>query len=528
MGKFQELQEGGSSSSDNTGNNTASGKVHLDKKKAVPAGDGKSSIPMASFNLSNAIIGAGVGGMPYALKEAGFYAGMFLLALVASCSDYSVRLLVTLAQRVKKNYYEQLVQSQFGQVGYVAVCSAMGIFAYGAMVAYLMGIGDTMSIVVSHWGGLDLHQDPWIKRVVLVSLAVGAVLPLALLRNMASLSKTSFISLLSVVFIVFVVISRCIGGPGDAKVPTGADRELKIIDSKFFPAIGIISFAFVCHHACFIVYNTLRDNTNERWAKTVHLSLGTAWSVMISLAVAAYLTFRGIMNGNFLTNYSYTDELVNVMRCMFAIAQTLTYPLELFVVRHAVHALAYPRQKWTEKQHYVITLLLWASSLAIALNVADLGIVLELTGGVSAVFIGFVLPGLLHFKINPADMNWRIWQHPASTRKAACKEYGRSYFIIVLGILAMSFTVITLGGELIMGHGGPHDAYADGHDGLGDIDAELSGHDGGNYNHGLPVGTSPSPRPALYSATPRPGSPAPTRSPIADGYYNPGWGDSPF
>lgn len=53
-----------------------------------------------------------------------------------------------------------------------------------------------------------------------------------------------------------------------------------------------------------------------------------------SSPLCSYLTFRGIMLGSFLTNYSSTDELVNVMRCMFAITQTLTYPLELFVARH--------------------------------------------------------------------------------------------------------------------------------------------------------------------------------------------------
>lgn len=65
------------------------------------------------------------------------------------------------------------------------------------------------------------------------------------------------------------------------------DLELRVIDSKFGPAIGVISFAFVCHHACFIVYQTLRDPTDRRWAKTVHLSLGVALSVMLSLSVAA-------------------------------------------------------------------------------------------------------------------------------------------------------------------------------------------------------------------------------------------------
>ena len=63
------------------------------------------------------IIGAGVGGMPYALREAGFFSGMLLMVLVGSCSDYSVRMLIRLGKQANKQYYEQLVQSQFGHAG---------------------------------------------------------------------------------------------------------------------------------------------------------------------------------------------------------------------------------------------------------------------------------------------------------------------------------------------------------------------------------------------------------------------------
>ena len=79
--------------------------------------------------------------MPYALKLAGFYGGLFLIFLVAYCSDYTLRLLITLSRKTKSKYYEDLMTSQFGHRGYLFVVGAMGIFAYGAMVAYLMGIG---------------------------------------------------------------------------------------------------------------------------------------------------------------------------------------------------------------------------------------------------------------------------------------------------------------------------------------------------------------------------------------------------
>jgi len=141
---------------------------------------------------------------------------MILMVLVASCSDYSVRALIKLGKQADKHYYEQLVQSQFGHAGalasglalrlprccnhalpaagYVAVSAAMGIFAYGAMCAYLIGIsaslrvlscrhavtaattlllhaGGTMSLVFGHWAGVDVIAHPWVTRAVLIVIS---------------------------------------------------------------------------------------------------------------------------------------------------------------------------------------------------------------------------------------------------------------------------------------------------------------------------------------------------------------------
>ena len=54
----------------------------------------KSSILGASSNLVNSIVGAGIIGMPYALRMSGLWAGMLLLVLVAVLTDKSLRLLI--------------------------------------------------------------------------------------------------------------------------------------------------------------------------------------------------------------------------------------------------------------------------------------------------------------------------------------------------------------------------------------------------------------------------------------------------
>lgn len=54
----------------------------------------KSSLSHASFNYINSIIGSGIIGMPYAIHQAGLFAGLFLMILVAVITDYSLVIMV--------------------------------------------------------------------------------------------------------------------------------------------------------------------------------------------------------------------------------------------------------------------------------------------------------------------------------------------------------------------------------------------------------------------------------------------------
>ena len=54
----------------------------------------KSSILGASSNLVNSIVGAGIIGIPYALRMSGLVFGVFLLILVSVLTDKSLRMLI--------------------------------------------------------------------------------------------------------------------------------------------------------------------------------------------------------------------------------------------------------------------------------------------------------------------------------------------------------------------------------------------------------------------------------------------------
>lgn len=57
--------------------------------------DTLSSLPQASFNYINSIVGSGVIGIPYAFHRAGFGLGLLLLVVVAIITDYSLILMVS-------------------------------------------------------------------------------------------------------------------------------------------------------------------------------------------------------------------------------------------------------------------------------------------------------------------------------------------------------------------------------------------------------------------------------------------------
>lgn len=227
----------------------------------------KSSLFGAVSNFVNSIVGAGIIGLPHALDSAGLGAGLLLLFAIAGLTVYSIQLIVKLGVSVGKSDYETLCDHAFGPGGYVVITVAMLLFAFGAMSAYLVILADTASAVIAHWSGL-MYVPMTLRRSVLAVSALCGVLPLSLVKNMSSLARASAASLAAVLWIVAIVVIRSIFGAPDARVPSGSDANVPFVSPYIFPAIGVISCAFVCHHNSFIVFNSLEvrfsGGTNAR------------------------------------------------------------------------------------------------------------------------------------------------------------------------------------------------------------------------------------------------------------------------
>lgn len=185
------------------------------------------------------------------------------------------------------------------------------------MVAYLLIIKD----VVPAMFGLTSSRE-----LIMVATSIAIMLPLALMRDMASLSFTSFLSVTAdailVVFIsAYAPISESVSDAGGFWEVLGSNT----INSRLFIGLGIISTAMACQHSAFIVSGSLEDKSSAAWGTVTKYSLALALLLCTVLGTMGFLGFLNETQGNVLNNFDTDSVAANGARGLLAITMFFTY-----------------------------------------------------------------------------------------------------------------------------------------------------------------------------------------------------------
>lgn len=130
-------------------------------------------------------------------------------------------------------------------------------------------------------------------------------------KSLVQLAKASALALLSMLIILITVLTQ---GPRVPPETKGKLRGSIFINSGIFEAIGVISFAFVCHHNSLLIYGSLKKPTLDRFARVTHFSTGISMAACMTMALAGYLTFGDKTQGNVLNNFPSDNVMVNIAR----------------------------------------------------------------------------------------------------------------------------------------------------------------------------------------------------------------------
>uniref|UniRef100_A0A452EJU4 Putative sodium-coupled neutral amino acid transporter 11 n=1 Tax=Capra hircus TaxID=9925 RepID=A0A452EJU4_CAPHI len=296
----------------------------------------------AVFNVVNSIIGSGIIGLPYSMKQAGFPLGILLLFWVSYVTDFSLILLIKGAALSGTDTYQSLVNRTFGFPGYLLLSVLQFLYPFIAMISYNIITGDTLSKVLQRIPGVDPENLLIGRHFIIVLSTVVFTLPLSLYRDIAKLGKISLISTVLTTLILGIVVARVVSlGP---HIPKTEDAWI-FAKPNAIQAVGVMSF------------------------------------------------------GDLFENYCRNDDLVTFGRFCYGVTVILTYPIECFVTREVI-ANVFFGGSLSSVFHIVITVVIITVATLVSLLIDCLGIVLELNGVLCAAPLIFIVPSACYLKLS--------------------------------------------------------------------------------------------------------------------------------
>jgi sodium-coupled neutral amino acid transporter 11 len=306
----------------------------------------------------NTIVGAGIIGIPYAFKQSGLIIGLLLLGFVGYLTDKSLRIMIDMAAFHPKlkghnvKTFERLASIPFGPVGRSFILVNMFVMAYGAMVAYLLIIKDTVPTLIFNITG-DPHTG-FQRELVLIGTSLVIILPLSMfrvsifehnqirkksftlnpisisscflfLKDMSSLSFTSTLSVTADILLVFFIlifspVTETVGKMGGFTQVIEDDS----IKPGLFIGLGVLSTAMACQHSAFIISDSLYQLTRRRWSIVTICSISMATVLCAILGTTGYLGFMEETQGDVLNNFDADSLVANVARGLLAFTMFFT------------------------------------------------------------------------------------------------------------------------------------------------------------------------------------------------------------
>ncbi len=243
-----------------------SGMGNQDKKKFL----------IAVSILVGTCIGAGVLGIPYVAAQAGFFVALFYIVFVGLIILMVNLYIGEISLRTKGNHQlAGYAQKYLGKKGYYIMEFATFFGIYAAIIAYILGIAESISFLI--FGDSSYY--------LFIGILFGLFMAVLLWRGMKSLKRFEKIGVAIVLFLLFLALFIFLD---DINVRNFYYFNL----ANIFLPFGVILFALMSFHAIPEVEIVLKRN--EKLMKHV-LIFGTLVSVIFYILFAFIVVgFKGL------------------------------------------------------------------------------------------------------------------------------------------------------------------------------------------------------------------------------------------
>ena len=286
----------------------------------------------------NAILGAGIVGLPFALSNLGYVNFIIALVLVTFFTIFGIDCLLQLCDLHHTQSYEILAEKAFKLPGKIYCASVIYFHTMFAMCGFMIMVLNEGPPIVQGMLGINADCDTvindkqawYLNGRYLVVIVMGAViLPLCTLKNINLLGYTSGLAMLSMIlFSVVIVIykfvitcpvrayegaqgffenfqnvsedSRCeIDQVFDANTIEFYEKsenqtcnaDAFIVNANSAYAIPNMLFAFQCHASSMPIYAELKNKTRSNMLKIAVSAVGAVFSMYVRTSQQKFSAF---------------------------------------------------------------------------------------------------------------------------------------------------------------------------------------------------------------------------------------------
>ena len=354
---------------------------------------------VATVNLANAIIGAGILSLPFAFRSTGLITGILYQAAFCAVCIYSVRILLISLRFAPVNSFEDLAFHALGPFGWYLfnLCALSG--GFGSCVGYMIVVGDIVEPLLIEFG------MPIDRSTILAVATIVVMFPLSAPPDFSSLRYASAVALAIYVAFSACLVVLALQGHVQPLEPPAALFKSDV--SGLIRAIPLAAFAYNCMTTLFPIYQELENPTIGRMTGVCATALGASAVLYAAVGASGYYYFGESVQGDVLLNLASVDSpIVRLLRMAFGLSICFTYPALHFGARRAFDQMVFGSKEGNAPALRLVAesyVFVWLT-FVVALYTTHIEIVLGFIGAAVVTTLVFILPTAIYLRLSPLPL----------------------------------------------------------------------------------------------------------------------------
>ena len=323
--------------------------------------EGHTSFTMASIQIGNTILGAGIISLPVVMRYLGIILGTLFIFFVAVCTIFSVKLLLIAQEITKKNKYSTIARSALGNPGYLLVIITIILNNFGLCCAFFRIFGETVQNTIQGFVSEDSYLiTNWHNYIyILILLVIMAFVIYT--DNFESFEKTSSLGVVGIIVYViglFVIFFYKLhynllpSFSGMSFLPTGPFLELLANLPTVF-----LSYSFQFN--VFPIYFTLQNREKSEMLNATSVAVAFCFALYVLSGLCCFLMYGTLLDDTTLKMLLvdmqlYKDKstflkiVLVITNIGFLTCSTSGIPLMFYSLKkNLFDSIKYYKRKWT-------------------------------------------------------------------------------------------------------------------------------------------------------------------------------------